>query len=87
MCGCRTSALRYGGVETVRRAGEPVHDNIMHDWKHLRLQRPDLFQHVEVYSQPACVVDAVIYKWQLESIQQQYGDATLWVRDTCGGAG
>ena len=59
----------------------------MQGWRDLRAARPNLFRFVEVMQQPAAVTDSLIHKWRVKSLMKQYGDAMLWVRDTCGGGG
>eukprot|EP00438_Fugacium_kawagutii_P003902 Skav220695 [mRNA] locus=scaffold472:424271:425227:- [translate_table: standard] len=65
--------FQYQGVRTVREADQRAPANLLRSWRALRQKRPELFTgEVLVWSQPAAVVDATIYKWQ------QQLEATEW---------
>ena len=52
----------------------------MESWRKVRTEHPELLGHLEVYSQPAAVVDSIIQKWMLE-LQAAAFPCSLWVRD------
>ena len=94
---CRLSNIdgegRWVQDETFKVAGEVVHRQKGHSargtmasWVKLRSERPELFQRVDVMQQPAAVMDAVLFKWVLESQAMQF-PCSLWMRDLSGGGG
>lgn len=65
--------FEYQGVRTVREADQKVPGNLLKGWRQLRQKRPELFTgDVLVWSQPAAVCDATVYKYQ------QQLEATEW---------
>ena len=52
----------------------------MESFRKVRDAKPELLQYLEVYSQPAAVVDSIIQKWMLE-LQAAEFPCSLWVRD------
>ena len=44
-----------------------VNSVLLADWRKLRQQRPELFQEVVVWQQPAAIVDPVLCRWANES--------------------
>jgi hypothetical protein len=52
----------------------------MRPWVALRAKRPELFERVLVYSQPAANVDSVIHCWQIEAESSEVG-ACVYQRD------
>lgn len=70
------------GSKTVRRhKGKPVPGSLMRTWRKLRASQPELFADgsIKVWSQPAAVVDSVIYRWQLESEAEEHRQAVQLV--------
>ena len=57
----------------------------MESYRKIRASEPSLVDGLEIYSQPAAVVDSVIMKWQLEA-QAAAFPASIWLRDmlSCG---
>ncbi|CAE7903126.1 unnamed protein product [Symbiodinium microadriaticum] len=64
----------------------------MRSWRKLRATQPELFADgsIRVWSQPAAVVDTVIYRWQLESEAEEHRQAVqlvdmfaaAWIEDS-----
>ena len=67
-CWLRDEEFYVKDRHVVRRAGDRVPGQIMKSWRKLRANQPELFADdaVRIWSQPAAVVDSVIYRWQLE---------------------
>ena len=74
------------GEELVKRKkGQSVGAH-MRDLVKMKQEHPGLFEGLEVYTQPSAVVDSLVTKWSMESMQRRHG-ATVWMRDMCGGGG
>ena len=66
--------------------------SLMRSWRKLRATQPELFADgsIRVWSQPAAVVDTVIYRWQLESEAEEHRQAVqlvdmfaaAWIEDS-----
>ena len=54
-------------VGETEKPDDKSHVSYMADWRKLRQQRPELFQKVVVWQQPAAVVDHVLCSWANES--------------------
>ena len=52
----------------------------LYAWRLLRQKRPDLIKEVEVYSQPAAMVDSVIMCWCIARAAETYA-SSYWIRD------
>ena len=77
--------FKVGGEVVSRQKGHSAR-GAMASWVKLRSERPELFQRVDVMQQPAAVMDAVLFKWVLESQAKQF-PCSLWMRDLSGGGG
>ena len=53
---------------------------MLYSYVQLRKEHPEWFEDLEVYSQPAAVVDSVIMKWMLEAQAKEF-PCSIWVRD------
>jgi hypothetical protein len=71
--------FEYAGHTIKRFAGKSA-GRILHNFRKVRDESPGLLQHLEVYCQPAAVVDSIIQKWMLEK-QAAAFPCSLWVRD------
>ena len=69
----------YGGRNFKREAGKCA-GRVMMPWRELRERRPEWFEDLEVYCQPAAVVDSIIMKWMLEE-QAEAFPCSIWCRD------
>jgi len=69
----------YAGAIIKRDAGKSA-GRVLESFRKIRSSSAALFQHFEVYSQPAAVVDSIIQKWMLE-LQAKEFPCSLWVRD------
>jgi hypothetical protein len=69
----------YGGRMISRKAGKSA-GKVLKSYVDLRKEHPDWFENLEVYCQPAAVVDSVIMKWMLEE-QCKAFPCSLWCRD------
>ena len=76
--------FEYAGQLVSRKAGASV-GRILESYRKIRASEPALVDGLEIYSQPAAVVDSVIMKWQLEA-QAAAFPCSLWLRDmlSCG---
>ena len=77
--------FKVGGEVVSRQKGHSAR-GAMASWVKLRKEQPQLFERVEVMSQPAAVMDAVLFKWVLQSQARQF-PCSLWMRDLSGGGG
>ena len=71
--------FQVGSKTFVHGQGRSV-GRILESWRQLRKDRPELFERIEVMSQPAANVDSLILSWVIESQAEQY-PASLWQRD------
>ena len=74
-----TESYVYGGKKYTCVAGKSA-GRLMKPWRDLKEKFPELFEELEVYSQPAAVVDSVIMKWMLEE-QSAHFPCSVWCRD------
>ena len=74
-----TEVFVYAGKKIKRKAGKSA-GRIMQPWRDLRQKHPEWFEDLEVYSQPAAVVDSVIMKWMIE-VQSEAFPCSIWCRD------
>ena len=74
-----TEKYVYAGKEYVRIAGQSA-GRCMQPYRDLREKYPELFEGLEVYSQPAAVVDSIIMKWMLQE-QAEAFPCSIWCRD------
>ena len=74
-----TEKYVYAGKMIKRTAGKSA-GRIMKPWRDLREKHPEWFEDLEVYCQPAAVVDSVIMKWMIE-IQAEAFPCSIWCRD------
>ena len=78
----RSERFWYEGKETVHTAGQPA-GALARSWRTLRQSRPDLFEAVKIYQQPAAVVDSIIQAWMVEELGERY-PSSLCQRDMLG---
>ena len=71
--------FQVGSKTFVHGQGRSV-GRVLESWRQLRKDRPELFERIEVMSQPAANVDSLILSWVIESQAEQY-PASLWQRD------
>lgn len=69
----------YAGKRICRKAGKSA-GKVLKSYVDLRKEHPEWFEELEVYAQPAAVVDSVIMKWQLEEQCKSF-PCSLWCRD------
>ena len=69
----------YAGRKIMRKAGKSA-GKVLKSYVDLRNEHPEWFENLEVYSQPAAVVDSVIMKWMLEEQCKSF-PCSLWCRD------
>jgi hypothetical protein len=69
----------YAGRKVSRQQGKSA-GRVLKSYVVLRKQHPEWFENLEVYCQPAAVVDSVIMKWMLED-QCKAFPCSLWCRD------
>ena len=69
----------FGGKAISRVAGKSA-GRVVKSYVDLRKEHPEWFEDLEVYSQPAAVVDSVIMKWMLEE-QCKHFPCSIWCRD------
>ena len=69
----------YAGRKISRQKGKSA-GRVLKNYVDLRKEHPEWFQDLEVYSQPAAVVDSVIMKWMLEE-QCKAFPCSIWCRD------
>ena len=69
----------FGGKKISRVAGKSA-GRVLKSYVDLRKEHPEWFEDLEVYSQPAAVVDSVIMKWMLEE-QCKHFPCSIWCRD------
>ena len=69
----RDVIFEIGGVQTVRKKGDPV-GNIMVSWRKARRARPDLFLNKRVWQSPTGFVNSVIYSWQQEEESARFAN-------------
>ena len=62
--------FEYAGQLVCRKAGASA-GRILESYRKIRASEPSLVDGLEIYSQPAAVVDSVISKCQLEKLKQQ----------------
>lgn len=78
-CWVETEEYEYAGKIYKRIAGKSA-GQVLKSYVELRKEKPEWFHTLELYSQPAAVVDSVIMKWMLEA-QAAAFPASIWVRD------
>ena len=61
----------YGGKIYKRTAGKSA-GQVLRSYVQLRKEHPEWFEELEVYSQPAAVLDSVIMKWMLEAQAKEF---------------
>ncbi|CAE7348037.1 unnamed protein product, partial [Symbiodinium microadriaticum] len=85
----KSEKFQIGSKLVNRKAGKPVPGSLMRSWRKLRATQPELFS-IRVWSQPAAVVDSVIYRWQLEMEAEEHRQvvqlvdmfAAAWTEDS-----
>ncbi|CAE7855117.1 unnamed protein product, partial [Symbiodinium necroappetens] len=77
----KSEKFQIGSKLVKRKAGKPVPGSLMRSWRKLRATQPELFADgsIRVWSQPAAVVDSVIYRWQLEMEAEEHRQAVQLV--------
>ena len=75
----KDEVFEYAGQVIRRQAGQSA-GRVLESFRKVRETKPELLEHLEVYSQPAAVVDSIIQKWMLE-LQAAEFPCSLWVRD------
>ena len=76
---CNDEVFSVGGVVTTRKAGESC-GRVLEAWRRVRHFRPELLDGIEIYQQPAAVVDGVLTKWITEREAERF-PRSLWMRD------
>ena len=71
--------FRYGAKIVKRTAGKSA-GMCLKSYVDLRNKEPALFEGIEVYSQPAAVVDGIIMQWMMEE-QAAAFPCSMWCRD------
>ena len=71
--------FEYGGKQFQRKAGHSA-GRVLGSYRKVRTEHPELFERLEVMSQPAATVDSVIFKWSLET-QAKEMTCSLFQRD------
>ncbi|CAE7215229.1 unnamed protein product [Symbiodinium sp. CCMP2592] len=74
-----TRTFQYGGQVIQQKAGMSA-GRTLYSWRLLRQRRPELMSEVEVYSQPAAMVDSVIMCWCIARAAETYA-SSYWIRD------
>ena len=72
-------AFEYGGKVYKRSAGKSA-GRVLCSYVEIRKEHPEWFEELEVFSQPAAVVDSVIMKWMLEEQAAEF-PCSIWCRD------
>ena len=75
-----SESFTYAGREYCRTAGKSA-GRVLLPWRRARELQPDLVADLEVYSQPAAVVDGVIMHWII-CMQAKMYPCSVWCRDT-----
>ena len=75
----KTEKYVYAGHEYTRYAGRSA-GQVLRSYVELRRLHPEWFAELDVFSQPAAVVDSVIMKWMLEDQAARF-PCSIWVRD------
>ena len=71
--------FEYGGKLYKRTAGKSA-GQVLRSYVEVRRAHPEWFEELEIYSQPAAVVDSVIMKWMLEAQAKEF-PCSIWARD------
>ena len=72
----KDEVFEYAGQVIRRQAGQSA-GRVLESFRKVRDTKPELLEHLEVYSQPAAVVDSIIQKWMLE-LQAAEFPCSLW---------
>ena len=78
-CWIEDQVYEYGGKTMHRYAGKSA-GRVLASYVELRKEHPAWFEELEIYSQPAAVVDSVIMKWMLEAQAKEF-PCSIWCRD------
>eukprot|EP00438_Fugacium_kawagutii_P015848 Skav209332 [mRNA] locus=scaffold241:476:7318:+ [translate_table: standard] len=78
----QSESFEYMGQKRHHVAGQKV-GRVLEPWRKLRKERPDLFRHFRVMSQPASNMDGILMSWQIREQSAQY-PLSLWQRDCFG---
>ena len=74
-----TESFHFGGRQVVRTAGTSA-GAILKPYRELRSRRPELFENLELMSQPAANTDSIIMSWCLAQQGAEVGNS-VWQRD------
>ena len=75
----KTERFQIGDRFIVRLKGGKV-GRVMLPWRILRKKHPEMFEKVDVYTQPSGYVDAIIQTWMVED-QSERHPGSVWQRD------
>eukprot|EP00438_Fugacium_kawagutii_P003448 Skav229316 [mRNA] locus=scaffold2616:95961:99953:+ [translate_table: standard] len=78
----QSESFEYMGQVRHHVAGQKV-GRVLEPWRRLRKERPDLFRHFRVMSQPASNMDGILMSWQIREQSAMY-PMSLWQRDCFG---
>ena len=78
-CWIEDELYEYAG-KTFKKAAGTSAGRVLAPYVQLRREHPECFADLEVYSQPAAVVDSVIMKWMLEAQAKEF-PCSIWCRD------
>ena len=77
-------SFRYDN-KVIKRVKGASAGNIMKSWRDIRKEPGALFEDIQVYAQPAAVIDGIVQVWILKDLGKEF-PASIWQRDIVGAA-
>ena len=71
--------FEVGGKLVTRKAGTSA-KGLMNSYVKIRSSHPQLFEHIDLYQQPAAVIDGVLLQWRLRRLAERF-PCSVWQRD------